>query len=78
MSEPVNLPTLQDRLDRLLPGDTVFVRHADFIRLFGTNDVALGRLSHFAKGHNCLATWSRSGLTLEKLSPPRKGKSDRP
>lgn len=69
MTECINLPDLEHRLERLKPEQAYRLRHADFVRLFGMNDAALGRLANFAKGHDCLTSWSSAGLSFEKGSP---------
>ena len=69
MDEPQTLPDLQARLDMLEPGDVVHLARKEFVRLFGTNDAALGRLKIFVKGHNCVATWDKAGLQFRKQEP---------
>lgn len=77
MTDSISIPILEDRLERLRPGQTLRLGHADFVRLFGVNDAALGRLANFAKGHNCLTNWSRAGLSFEKNSPEQTSKTSK-
>jgi hypothetical protein len=74
---PFTLPSLQKRLDDLEPDEMLVVSKADFDRLFGVDDAAVGRLKNFADGHNCMATWSRSDLRFRK-APNIPATSDHP
>lgn len=69
MSEPLTMPALDDELSQLQPGHTFPLTNADFVRLFGTNDAARGRLRNFARGHNCVTTRAKGGVQFKKLPP---------
>ncbi len=69
MRELLSIPALEDQLSRLKPGETFRLTHVDFVRLFGTNNAAVGRLRNFAKGHSCITTRTRTGLQFKKLRP---------
>ncbi|CCE06124.1 hypothetical protein BRAS3843_1600006 [Bradyrhizobium sp. STM 3843] len=58
------------QLDHLVPGQGLHLARADVERMFGFNDVAVGRIRNFATGHNCAFAWSETGLQFLKL-PPR-------
>jgi hypothetical protein len=82
MAEPLSdgftLPALQEHLDELRAGEVVYIKQADFNRLFGVNDAALGRLKNFAAGHDCMAIWTRYGLQFQKQQGPAKAVRSRP
>jgi hypothetical protein len=69
MSDPLTLPALDDELSRLQPGQTFPLSNIDFVRLFGTNNAALGRLRHFARGHHCTTVRAKAGVQFRKLEP---------
>ena len=72
MPEYQSLSELQQRLDKLRPGEAVLISRKVFNRFFGAdNDVAWSRLQHFADGHNCSAVWTRPDLKLIKNAAPR-------
>lgn len=52
------LPDLERTLDALAEGALDQMARRDYERLFGMNDVARGRLRHFAKSHGCVASFA--------------------
>ena len=67
MLRPMTLPELQSELDRLSPGDRWEISQADYLRVFGANDVARARLENFARGHRCGIAVTPSGIEFRKL-----------
>ncbi|HEX2726687.1 MAG TPA: hypothetical protein VHN20_12780 [Beijerinckiaceae bacterium] len=61
------LPDLQAHLDHLRPGDQLSIPSADYARLFGENDAAMGRMKNFALAHGCTISWTTSGPVLSRL-----------
>lgn len=62
MREHITLPELEANLDRLEPGQVVYISHQEFTHLFGVNDAARSRLKNFASAHSCSTNWDRTGL----------------
>ena len=60
------LPELEDRLDQLAEGALLQISARDYTRLFGTNNVAVARLLHFAKGHACVASHADAAILFRK------------
>jgi len=60
------LVELQLRLDALYEGAVLQIAHRDYERLFGVNDVAMGRLRRFAKGHACAASFADGPVLFRK------------
>ena len=71
----MTLPDLQAELDQLVPGAALHLELSEVERLFGVNDVAAGRLRAFAAGHDCIFTWSPSGVEFLRRLAPRVGLS---
>ncbi len=69
MSDPLTMPALDRELGQLKPGHIFPLSNADFVRLFGTNNAALGRLRHFARGHHCVTIRAKTGVQFRKLLP---------
>ncbi|WP_046864131.1 hypothetical protein [Microvirga massiliensis] len=67
MLRPMTLPELESKLDRLSPGDRWEINQADYLRVFGANDVARARLENFARGHRCGIAVTQSGIEFRKL-----------
>jgi hypothetical protein len=42
------------------------ITRSDYDRLFGLNDVALGRLRNFAKTHSCVASFADHAILFRK------------
>jgi hypothetical protein len=68
------LPELQQSLDRLERGAVLKISNPDFERLFGINDVAVNRLLHFARGHDCIVSRGEDAIYFRK----RIEQADRP
>jgi hypothetical protein len=66
MRRDYTLPELQAQLDALQEGDLFGVSDADCERLFGVNDVAVGRIANFAKGHDCVVGHTERGIYFRK------------
>ncbi len=60
------LPELQEKLDALAEGSLLQISVRDYVRLFGTNDVAAARLRHFAKGHACAVSHADTAILFRK------------
>lgn len=70
MRPKFTLPDLEQTLSDLEDGSTHRLRRHDYERLFGENDAALGRLRNFAKGADCVASFSDHGIIFRKRSRP--------
>jgi hypothetical protein len=70
MNEYLTLPRLQAHLDRLRLAERLTLARSQVERLFGHNDVAVGRLRRFAKGHNCVVAHADNCVVFQK-APPR-------
>ena len=60
------LPELQEKLDKLQPGAMLQIGRRDYERVFGLNDVAVNRLRHFAKGHQCIVSFADTAILFRK------------
>jgi len=60
------LPELEEKLDGLAEGTLLQISTRDYRRLFGTNDVAAGRLRNFAKGYACVANHGSEAILFRK------------
>ncbi len=67
----MDLPGLQRLLDTLYLGDHLTISRSDYRRLFGIDDVALSRLTHFAEGHHCAFEPGESSITFRKAAATR-------
>jgi len=63
------LSELESSLERLDPAERLWLAASEVERLFGSNDVAMRRIRHFAKGQRCLATQVVGGISFHKLPP---------
>jgi hypothetical protein len=68
--QTLTLPELDQKLDRLAEGAMHQITRHDYERLFGLNDVALGRLRNFAKNHSCVASFADSAILFRKKLRP--------
>ncbi|MBB5575961.1 hypothetical protein [Rhizobium paranaense] len=63
----LSLPGLQSRLNALRIGKQLTLAYSDYCRLFGTDDMALDRINHFAVGHGCTAEIRLASVTFKKM-----------
>ena len=69
----LTLAELDDRLDGLAEDALHQITRPEYERLFGANDVALGRLRNLAKIHSCMANFTDNVILFRKtLHPPDK------
>ena len=67
MRRNFTLLELEERLDALGEGALHQISRRDYERLFGANDVALGRLRNFGKLHACAASFAADeGILFRK------------
>ena len=66
VAAPRTLPDLQRTLDHLAEGRTLTLAREQVVRLFGRDDIAPARLSHFATGHGCIVTHADGCTVFEK------------
>jgi hypothetical protein len=78
MRKDYTLPELQEQLNGLKEGELFGVSDADCERLFGLNDVAMGRIANFAKGHRCVVGHSERGIYFRKMLEDLKISGSRP
>lgn len=69
MRRKFTLADLDATLASLDAGAIHHLQRPDYQRLFGENDVALRRLRHFARGHNCIASFTDGSVLLRKRFP---------
>ncbi|PJG51235.1 hypothetical protein CVM73_31960 [Bradyrhizobium forestalis] len=68
------LPELENGLEALQNGALVQIDRADYERLFGLNDVALGRLRNFARSHQCIVSFADTIVLFRKhIAPVEEG-----
>ncbi|MBR0955836.1 hypothetical protein JQ566_00660 [Bradyrhizobium japonicum] len=53
-------------MEALQNGALVQIDRADYERLFGLNDVALGRLRNFARSHQCIVSFADTVVLFRK------------
>jgi hypothetical protein len=66
MRKDYTLPELQEQLNALNDGELFGVSEADCERLFGVNDVSVGRIANFARGHGCVVGHTEDGIYFRK------------
>ncbi|MBB6303774.1 hypothetical protein GGE67_004415 [Rhizobium leucaenae] len=66
LDRALSLPELQSHLNALEIGKQLTLAHTDYCRLFGTDDVALNRVDHFAAGHSCTAEVQPGSVVFRK------------
>jgi len=62
----LTLPDLDRKLDDMPEGTLHQITRSDYERLFGLNDVALGRLRNFAKTHSCVTSFADHAIIFRK------------
>ena len=60
------LPELEAGLEALQNGAILQIDRVDYERLFGLNHVALDRLRHFARGHQCVPSFADTAVLFRK------------
>jgi hypothetical protein len=70
MHDMLTLPGLQNALDAFPRDGSLAIAKRDIERLFGLNDVAVGRIANFARGHGCKAILREDILTFSKHAEP--------
>lgn len=63
------LPSLQASLDRLPASKSLALASKQIEALFGFNDVADTRVKRFARGHDCIVTYTDDCVVFHKMAP---------
>lgn len=66
MEYQLTLPALQTRLDSLHIAQSLTLANRQIEKLFGFNDVAIERMRRFARGHDCVVSYSDDCVTFLK------------
>ncbi|AWM11101.2 hypothetical protein [Bradyrhizobium symbiodeficiens] len=72
MRRNFTLPELEVMLNGLEEGAIHDLPRGDYERLIGENDVAVGRLRNFARGHNCVASFADGTIAFRKRLAARE------
>jgi hypothetical protein len=70
MEYQLTLPALQRRLDSLHVAQSLTMSNKQIDRLFGFNDVAMARMKRFARGHDCIVSYSDDCVVFLKVPGP--------
>ena len=62
------LPTLEAHLAHMPIAKSLTLAGTDIERLFGFNDVAVRRLKNFARGHDCIVSYTDGCVVFHKVA----------